>query len=970
MRNLKKVLALVVAVAMLASFGFVASAASYSDVASNANYADAVNLLSNLGILTGYEDGTFRPANTVTRAEAATMMVRMLGMTDGVEAGDTIFTDVPADHWASGFVNVAVANGIVNGMGDGTFAPEGEVTYGQIVKMLVCALGYEPVAADNGGWNGGGYIYAGSKAGFTKGVPGTANAAASRSVVARLIYNALEVELMDQVTYSNGVHGGTWQTVEDETILNKYLGLEKVEGVIISTYLSNVTEFEAGVNEVEMVITKNYEYDLKYNPDVDYPVGHETFVADGTDAATLLGYTVVAYVGEDEDGVDTMYAVTSKSAKNDVLTLDTELIEELDETGIVYYKSETSKKTTEAGVQNFVEYKVGDEDGYPVENIVINGFNGYYDAAVLYAAVDAEAIDEITLLDNDNDGEYEFIFATIADENSVEFLVEEIDTEDDVWTIIGETIKGANADVELDFADEDMLITIVKDGKIVDVDAIAAGDIVTVLDTEVAIRTVYVSSVVLEATVDEVDDDEYLINGKDYKLSTIYDDVDALEAGDEGLFYLNASGKIAYIDEVNSVTSADYVYLIDADVSEGDFNEDSIIIKVMTAAGEVEVLTIKEKKVDVYEGDVKVADDIDAVDVYNNYLLTLDETADLFEEGEEEVETYVANTGLIKIDTTAAGEVNILYFPEDAATLDDEADGDFVRFNNYAEENEKEFNAKRETYGVIDLSADTIVFNIDDDADEDLEDRITVTTAYDLFVDGNSYQFVAFGTKDDAAEALVTWDAKTAVDAEAPVMVITKVAKVVSGDDDTYKITGVVDGEIVSVIVDPDEKDDAATLEKGNVILYAESGAYVTDVELLFAATKDVTELPADVAELAEDSDIVTTESEEAVSIHYGEITDASAKYVEVSDAKYYYSDDVRVIVVDYSYNNVSIKAGKTSSVKESTEQYTRYAFVKTLSEETDEITDVVVFVVPAEDVVEDGEEEVPSETDTTTEAN
>ena len=65
---------------MFASMGFVASAATYTDVAANASYADAVNLLSNLGIIKGYEDGTFRPDNTVTRAEAATMIVRMLAL--------------------------------------------------------------------------------------------------------------------------------------------------------------------------------------------------------------------------------------------------------------------------------------------------------------------------------------------------------------------------------------------------------------------------------------------------------------------------------------------------------------------------------------------------------------------------------------------------------------------------------------------------------------------------------------------------------------------------------------------------------------------------------------------------------------------------------------------------------------------------------------------------------------------------
>ena len=82
MKNLKKVLALVVAVAMIASMGLVASAASYSDVASNASYADAVNLLSNLGIITGYEDGTFKPDKSISKIEAVLLFARVAGFAD------------------------------------------------------------------------------------------------------------------------------------------------------------------------------------------------------------------------------------------------------------------------------------------------------------------------------------------------------------------------------------------------------------------------------------------------------------------------------------------------------------------------------------------------------------------------------------------------------------------------------------------------------------------------------------------------------------------------------------------------------------------------------------------------------------------------------------------------------------------------------------------------------------------------
>ncbi|MBQ3111006.1 MAG: S-layer homology domain-containing protein [Clostridia bacterium] len=904
MRNLKKVLALVVAVAMIASMGLVASAANYSDVASNASYADAVNLLSNLGIITGFEDGTFRPDETVTRAQAAAMIVRMLGLADEVEMGETDFTDVAADNWASGYINVAYANGIINGMGDGTFNPEGEVTYGQIVKMIVCALGYEPVALANGGYLGGGYLYAGSAqvTGFTKGVAGTANAAASRATVARLIYNALEVELMDQTSFSTGINGSTYEVLENKTILSEKLELEKVDGVIVETYLSDYA-YEEGDNTVTLVVTKSYaDEDVAMYEAADELV----LVADGTDAATLLGYTVTAYVGENEDGDEAVFAVAAKAGKNSALVLDTELIEAIDETSIVYYKSETAKSTTEAEIQNFVEIKNNDVED--IANMVVNGFNvGEVDLDIVSKVAN---LDEITLLDNDNDGDFEFVFATIPADDAVEFVVADVVQDDDIWTFTDEDEEN---EFEIDYENEDMLFTVVKDGKIVEADAIEAGNVITVLDASAPVVTVYVSSVVVEGTVDEVDDEVYTINGNDYELSSIAMAEETLAAGDEGLFYVNASGKIAFVDTVNSIAGADLVYVIDADLSEGDFGDDEYLVKVVTATGAVEVLTIKSKKVDVYTAEEE-AEDLTNAEAY--------EFVDGFE-------------GLVKIDTTAAGEIAVIYFPG--------SEEGFVANDRYYEENEVEYKEARGTYGSVDLTADVLVFH-KDTTEEDLEDAITVTTVGALFDDESSYKFTAYGEEDEVPEVLVVEDAKTALSTEAPVMVVTKISDVVADDEDTVKITGVVAGATVSVIVDPDEVNALPELEKGNVVLYAESGEYVTDVEVLYTSNEEGT------GELGEVEDIVTEWSEEFVSIHAGEITDKSSKFVELDDTdKYYFAEDVNVIVVDYTGNKMTVKAGSITNVKASSTKYAQNAFVKTTAEDEDVITDIVVFTTAIE---------------------
>ena len=112
--RMKKVLSLVLAFAMiLGSFGFVFGS-DFTDVKDTEVYSEAVNALAGLGVIGGYPDGTFKPANVVTRAEMATMIVNALGIPVSGGAA-TRFSDVPASHWASGYIAYAVSVGFVAG---------------------------------------------------------------------------------------------------------------------------------------------------------------------------------------------------------------------------------------------------------------------------------------------------------------------------------------------------------------------------------------------------------------------------------------------------------------------------------------------------------------------------------------------------------------------------------------------------------------------------------------------------------------------------------------------------------------------------------------------------------------------------------------------------------------------------------------------------------------------------------------
>jgi hypothetical protein len=165
---------------------------AFPDVSLDSDYGEAVEALYDMGIFGGDEDGNFNPNNTITRAEVATVICRLLGVEEEAKSMKTqVFSDLPASHWAAGYVAKAAELGIVNGYENGKFGPEDPVTYEQMVKMLVCAAGYGEDAESAGGYPDG-YLAVGDECGFTSGVNIVIGKGAPRSAVAMLVYNAIQ----------------------------------------------------------------------------------------------------------------------------------------------------------------------------------------------------------------------------------------------------------------------------------------------------------------------------------------------------------------------------------------------------------------------------------------------------------------------------------------------------------------------------------------------------------------------------------------------------------------------------------------------------------------------------------------------------------------------------------------------------------------------------------------------------------
>ena len=100
------------------------------------------------GIMTGYTDGTIKPMNTITRAEFATMICRMMKYTVSEPCG---FSDA-ASHWGSSYIKACTDTGAINGVGDNKFDPDGTITFEQGVKILtvVCGIADSSAAYPDG----------------------------------------------------------------------------------------------------------------------------------------------------------------------------------------------------------------------------------------------------------------------------------------------------------------------------------------------------------------------------------------------------------------------------------------------------------------------------------------------------------------------------------------------------------------------------------------------------------------------------------------------------------------------------------------------------------------------------------------------------------------------------------------------------------------------------------------------------
>ena len=684
---MKKLLALLISACMI--FTMSANVMAYSDVEEGAYASEAIAVLSNLGIVNGFEDGTVRPNQLITRAETATLIVNALNMKADAQTavGTSQFVDVNTQAaWATGFVNVGVAQGFVSGYDVSTFGPLDNVTFAQMCKMLTCITGYGDYAAVNGGWPNG-YITIAAQIGLTDKVVAAPTAELTRGQVFQMIYNALTTPMLG--VYEYNLNGNTYTQLDGKhgraftTLLS-----EKFDGYVADVVITETPASNSSLDNDKVVVNVNK---ADYWPETEEPVNSNTVIpntelytiVDVNDYVLQTGKAVIV-VNEDDELVMVYFAPNGKTTTK---TLDaaayvpqTELVEsnQFETNGKIRFGSTYYKVDAEA-----VIYVNGAPTNIDVTNESLDALVGRAQGVVKlvkdnssnsYSAifVDYYQIAKVTSVDVDRD---ETVVSLV---NTKELYSD--DTEFDEIVITNDGIEEGNT-----------IVKVIKNGSSVELGDLYKGDIIAYavdFENETDLEdpkfiNIIATDDVASGTVTKIDEDEYTIGGKVYEL---LDDV-SLELKDTVDLVLDPFGRV-YSTEVNA-TSDKYAIVLKV-----DDREDTITM----------LLPNGDVKTYANEAEVDIDNDTDLIDRVVKYTIkNSTKTITDVDVMDVEVDTleYKARTGKLGINNITTS-TNVI----DATKVESAADA--RKASNYATFDVDDF-VNGTTYDAIVIKTNTYV---------------------------------------------------------------------------------------------------------------------------------------------------------------------------------------------------------------------------------------------------------------------
>ena len=372
---MKKLLALVLALVMSMSLVTISNAA-FKD-ADKIDNTEAVEVMAAVGVLKGYTDGSFGAKDTLTRAQAAKIVAYLdLGgdAADALVGTGKVFTDVPANNWAAGYIEYCAQAGYVAGIGGGKFAPDEKVTGLQFAKMLLCVLGYSASIESMTGadWSISVAKLA-AKNDLFDSVSGSTTVALTREKAAQVAFNALQATVVEY-------RGGTKVSTSDGTNVVVNAVRNEVKRTSGNDYRNGTAETATGTQQL---VEKLYGTDLKYA---------STGIADAMNRPAHSWSWKNVEIGKYTDTADYTLVVSKKdktfdywidTISNDFTTTGSIIKVNGDDTGVA--------ATTTANVGDIVEIYMNDTSANQVDVAVVTR----YSAAKVTGAVATKTTDNV-----------------------------------------------------------------------------------------------------------------------------------------------------------------------------------------------------------------------------------------------------------------------------------------------------------------------------------------------------------------------------------------------------------------------------------------------------------------------------------------------------------------------------------------------------------------------------------------------
>ena len=280
--------------------------AAFTDSADIKVDTEVVDTLVSLGVVNGYDDGSFKPNGTVTRAEMAKMIyVLRTGNSDASAYNDdkTSFTDI-GSHWARGYIKYCQSLGIIAGKSNTKFVPNEKVSAQEAAKMLLVTLGYNAQKAGlvGTGWASKTNALA-DEAGLLEDVNTSFTAACPRQYAAQLIYNAIDAKTV--VLRDGEYTDETAMGVANKTIGEKYMGLKKTVGTLSSFSKTS------GKDTYEMSLTDINENDSSTKYETSFTKVEKDYAS--------LKYKTVKVLYKAKDDVYGVFATDDNTSTTGVL---------------------------------------------------------------------------------------------------------------------------------------------------------------------------------------------------------------------------------------------------------------------------------------------------------------------------------------------------------------------------------------------------------------------------------------------------------------------------------------------------------------------------------------------------------------------------------------------------------------------------------------------------------------------------